>query len=168
MGSTAPDDLEGLVGTSYVERLASRLGSTATARAAFGDAVKNGDVTVIPVARAAFGFGGGAGPAGHSAGAGTGEGGGGGVVVRPVGFIEVRPDGARFRRIHNPFAIALGLAALTVPLSRALKRITRRRPTEPGPPTVVHLAHRPGAWRPGPRRHAERRRQAPRLAGRRS
>lgn len=45
--------------------------------------------------------------------AGWGGGGGGGVQIMPVGFIEVTPDGARFRRIVDQSAvIALGAMAL--------------------------------------------------------
>ncbi len=45
--------------------------------------------------------------------AGGGGGGGGGVQIVPVGFIEMTPDGARFRRIVDQNAvIALGAMAL--------------------------------------------------------
>jgi uncharacterized spore protein YtfJ len=45
--------------------------------------------------------------------AGWGGGGGGGVQIMPVGFIEVTPDGARFRRIVDQSAVmALGAMAL--------------------------------------------------------
>jgi uncharacterized spore protein YtfJ len=44
---------------------------------------------------------------------GWGGGGGGGVQIMPVGFIEMTPDGARFRRIVDQSAvIALGAMAL--------------------------------------------------------
>ena len=111
-----------------VERLADKLGSSAHASAVFGTAVERGDVTVIPVAKARWGFGGGGGRPLAKAGEapaerpprseGEGSGGGGGVAVAPVGFIEVRDDGARFRRVVDEQAIvaltALALVGLAI------------------------------------------------------
>jgi len=102
-----------------VERLADRLGSSAHSTAVFGEPIERGGITVIPVAKARWGFGGGGGrplahagerPAGPE---GEGSGGGGGVAVVPVGFIEVRDDGARFRRIVDEGAI-VALAAMAL------------------------------------------------------
>jgi len=118
-----------------VERLADRLGSTAHSTAVFGDPIERGGVTVIPVAKARWGFGGGGGrplahpgerpgerPAGPE---GEGSGGGGGVAVVPVGFIEVRDDGARFRRIVDEGAI-VALAALALVAAAIGWRIVAR------------------------------------------
>lgn len=129
METRTTEEFESRVGVSFVERLAGRLSSTATAHAVFGEPVRNGEVTVIPVARASFGFGGGAGPAGQGEQVGAGEGGGGGAVVRPLGFIELRPDGARFRRIRNPYLVAVTLIAVAGAVPRTLERLrlTRRR-----------------------------------------
>jgi len=69
---------------SILDRLAERLGSTANAATIFGAPIERGDVTVIPVARAAYGFGGGSGTRSGE------EGSGGGVRVTPVGYIEIR------------------------------------------------------------------------------
>jgi len=106
-----------------VERLADRLGSSAHSTAVFGEPVERDGVTVIPVAKARWGFGGGGGrplaqsgepPGGRPAGReGEGTGGGGGVAVAPVGFIEIRGDGARFRRIVDQTAI-MSLAAMVL------------------------------------------------------
>ncbi len=86
----------------FLEGLARRVGLQAGAQAVFGEPVERGELTVIPVAKLRWGFGGGTGPG--PAGGGTGEGGGGGVVASPLGFIEVRPGGAVFRRIEDPVA----------------------------------------------------------------
>jgi len=118
-----------------VERLADRLGSSAHATAVFGEPIERGGVTVIPVAKARWGFGGGGGrppahageepgerPAGPE---GEGSGGGGGVAVVPVGFIEVRDDGARFRRIVDEGAI-VALAAMALVATAIGWRIVAR------------------------------------------
>ena len=62
---------------SFLDTLAQRLGGTANAATIFGAPVERGDVTVIPVARAAYGFGGGSGTRSGD----EGSGGGGGVRV---------------------------------------------------------------------------------------
>lgn len=86
----------------FIESLARRVGLHAGAQAVFGEPVERGELTVIPVAKVRWGFGGGTGQG--PAGGGTGEGGGGGVAASPLGFIEVRPGGAVFRRIEDPVA----------------------------------------------------------------
>jgi uncharacterized spore protein YtfJ len=106
-----------------LDRLASSIGDRVGAGAVFGPAVAGDGVTVIPVARARFGFGGGGGPS--PGGRGDGAGGGGGGSSRPVGFIELRGDRARFRRINDPVAIATG--ALLLVLAAAILVRTLRR-----------------------------------------
>lgn len=85
-------------GADLVERIAERLGAQARTTAVFGEPVEREGVTVIPVARAAWGFGGGSGGEGTDQ---QGSGGGGGVVAKPVGYIEVRADGAEFRSLRS-------------------------------------------------------------------
>ena len=76
--------------------------TNATVNTIFGEPIKAGDKTIIPVARIAYGFGGGsgtsrAGRSGNGAGiGGEGGGGGGGVAALPVGVVEVGPTGTRF------------------------------------------------------------------------
>lgn len=75
-------------------------------RMSFGPAVRTGERAVIPVARA-FALGG--------FGVGTGiddsdrpqEGGGGGglAITRPIGFIDMSPDGARYEPLRNRSAL---------------------------------------------------------------
>jgi hypothetical protein len=105
------------------------------ARLCFGKAVRQGKYTVIPVAavRAAGGYGAG----GHP---GDGGGGGGTLTGRPVGYIEIGPDGARFAPIHSDlrtaaaFALGAGAGAALAraewlrPLRRAASRSPRRWP----------------------------------------
>ena len=102
---------------TFVERLAQRVGASFGAATLFGEPVERGEVTVIPVSRAAFGFGGGSGPEGVG-----GAGGGGGGVAWPVGYIELRGSETRFRPIVDlrPFVLAAasGLAAGLVAAAR--------------------------------------------------
>jgi uncharacterized spore protein YtfJ len=102
---------------TFVERLAERVGASFGAATLFGEPVERGEVTVIPVSRAAFGFGGGSGP--EQVG---GAGGGGGGSAWPVGYIELRGSETRFRPIIDPRPVALaaafGLAAGLVAAAR--------------------------------------------------
>jgi uncharacterized spore protein YtfJ len=94
------------------------------ARLCFGRPVHAKGRTVIPVAsvRSAGGYGFGNEPNGR----GGGGGGGGALDARPVGFIEIGPDGTRFEPIDDGRAalrlIAAGSLALLL-----LARATRRR-----------------------------------------
>lgn len=111
---------------TFVERLAQRLGGTASAATIFGAPVERGDVTVIPVAKAVYGFGGGSG----SKGGDEGSGGGGGVRVAPVGYIEMRPDAVRYTPIRD-WAVLIpamaAAAALTLLAARGMARLLRHR-----------------------------------------
>jgi uncharacterized spore protein YtfJ len=93
-----------------VERLATRTGATVRASTVFGKPVKQGGVKVIPVARARWVFGGGSGTGPE----GSGGGGGGAGAMRPIGYIEVRSDGAEFKQIRDRRWIALAGAAVGV------------------------------------------------------
>ena len=74
----------------------------------YSDPVTVDGHTIVPVARVRCGFGGGSGHNGRDAER-EGGGGGGGFVARPVGFVEVNAQGARFVPILDPQAIALGV-----------------------------------------------------------
>jgi len=106
----------------------------------YGEPVHNGDRTIVPVAKIAYGFGagGGQGP-GHSRRGGEkgapgtaeegrpeaqGAGGGGGVRMTPVGALEISPAGTRFIPIH-PLAPWVGGAAFG--LAMGLLMLARRR-----------------------------------------
>lgn len=99
-------------------------------RHVYGEPVRHGDITVIPVARVAYGFGAGAGSrqpgAGRSETSASGEatrpeaqgGGGGGARLTPVGALEIGPHGTRFiryrqrRELLGAFAVGLGAGLL--------------------------------------------------------
>lgn len=100
----------------FVERLLERMGAGASARAVFGDPVERDGVTVIPVARVAWGAGGGGGAGttskGEKSDVGEGGGGGGGLNARPFGYIEVSDGQARFVQFRDPASfVPLVLAA---------------------------------------------------------
>ena len=115
----------------FLERLADRVGATATVETIFGQPVERDGTTVIPVAKVRWGFGGGAGSGPADAGGsptGAGQGGGGGVTADPIGWIEIGPDGADFRPIipamPSPgFLLAAGAAGALV--LRAIARLLR-------------------------------------------
>jgi uncharacterized spore protein YtfJ len=92
-----------------VEQLAKTIGAHSHADTIFGAPITRDGVTVIPVARVIGGFGAGSGSGAKSkntaedqTGTGVAVGGGGGFMVSPVGMIEIRPEGARFRRLEQP------------------------------------------------------------------
>ena len=113
-----------------LERLAVLVGAKATVQAVFGEPIKQGDVTVVPVAKVRWGFGGGG---GRSEAApevpASGSGGGGGVAADPVGYLEIGPAGATFKPISDvrpspAFLLAAGVTAAIV--IRALARLLGR------------------------------------------
>ena len=106
---------------SPLGRLARGMARGTGATTVFGRPVVHGELVVIPVANARFAFGGGGGRGRRRREAG--EGGGGAAVVRPAGYIEVRRDRARFRRIRRaPDAASLiAVIALAVLAWRATR-----------------------------------------------
>lgn len=100
--------------------LAEVVGRTARARAVFGEPVERDGVAVIPVAKARWGFGGGSGESPSGEGGG---GGGGGVMLKPVGYIEVRDGKARFRPIMSSGAAALAMTAALLIVGRTLRKV---------------------------------------------
>ncbi len=89
-----------------LESLTQRLGSSASVKSIFGEPVTAGDRTIIPVARIGYGFGGGGGTAKEGA-AGEGGGAGGGAGAKPVGIVEIAPEGTRFIPFHETRRLAV-------------------------------------------------------------
>lgn len=81
-----------------LERFARALGEHAHAKVVFGEAVRHDGVTVVPVARAAWGLGRGGSRDGRTPGPNMG----GGATVRPIGFLEIRDEQVTFRPIRTP------------------------------------------------------------------
>ena len=96
-------------------QLGEILGAAARVNTVFGAPVTQGELTVVPVARARWGLGGGRGlrPA-EEGQRREGMGGGGGMRVDPVGIVVLRGDDAEFRPIppQTRWGLLLGAAAL--------------------------------------------------------
>ena len=136
----------------FVERIAERVGGTASVRAVFGEAIERNGITIIPVAKVRWGFGGGAGSGPiavgpgrpgaspfsdaadatgtrEAASSGSGSGGGGGVTADPVGWLEIAPGGATFRPIASAMpspAFLLAAGATTALVLRSIAKLIRR------------------------------------------
>jgi uncharacterized spore protein YtfJ len=97
-------------------RLGEIFGAAARVNTVFGEPVTQGELTVVPVARARWGMGGGRGlrPVGEEGHGREGVGGGGGMRVDPVGIVVIRDDDAEFRPIpaETRWGLLLGAAAL--------------------------------------------------------
>ena len=99
------------------------------ARLCYGKPVTAGKRTVIPVATVQITGGGGYGHS-ESESPGTGGGGGGWITARPVGYIEVSPERARFRLILEPVSLLralVGVGGLTLATRQAMRRRAARR-----------------------------------------
>jgi uncharacterized spore protein YtfJ len=118
----------GAASDAFLERLAELVGAKAGVEAVFGGPIRQGDLTIVPVARVRWGFGGGGGQADEApAGPAWGSGGGGGVIADPVGYLEVRPGGAEFKRIGGPSPVLILTTALGVAIVlRAVATVTGR------------------------------------------
>lgn len=102
---------------SFIEGLAHQLGINANAKYIYGEPVEREGVTVIPVAKAAYGFGGGSGKKEN----GEGAGGGGGIMLTPVGYIEIKNGATRFRPTRDPLALVPAILAAPALLFAAWK-----------------------------------------------
>lgn len=85
----------------------------------YGSPITEGETTIIPVAdlRTGFGFGG-----GQEAETGGGSGGGAGLRVTPRGYLEITPDGVRYRPIYDISTVVIGGAFVGWLLTRLLSR----------------------------------------------
>ena len=91
-----------------IQEALSGLVNQAGAKTVYSEPVTADGTTIVPVARIRCGFGGGSGRNGRMK-EGEGSGGGGGFVARPVGFVEIHGEGARFVPIVDPQSIAMGI-----------------------------------------------------------
>lgn len=109
---------------SLLERIVDKLGGRAGVEAVFGEPIRSGDRTVVPVARVRW-AGGAGGGASEKEGA-SGSGGGGGVAIDPIGYLEITSEVAAFRPISDPYpspGLLLAAAVATAIVLRALGRL---------------------------------------------
>lgn len=110
---------------ALLERVADKVGLHAGAKAVFGEPVERDGVTVIPVAQMIFGTG-----AGEGGGADEeyGSGAGGGALTRPIGYIELGPNGAVYCPIPQPWqnpTIIVSVAFAALLLAKAVSKLLR-------------------------------------------
>jgi uncharacterized spore protein YtfJ len=99
---------------AQVDELMRRMNATAV----FGEPIQQGNVTLIPVASITYGFGTGQGwgrgaKEGEQAATGApqegaGAGGGGGGMARPLGYIKIDENGAKWEPAMNMTLVSLG------------------------------------------------------------
>ncbi len=110
---------------ALLERVADKVGLNAGAKAVFGEPVERDGVTVIPVAQMIFGTGAGEGGASD---ADYGSGAGGGALTRPIGYIELGPNGAVYRPIPQPWqnaTLIVSIAFALLMLAKAVSTLLR-------------------------------------------
>lgn len=97
-----------------VADIVERMQETAGVSTVYGKPVEAGKKKVIPVAKVAYGFGGGFGKEKERGEFEEGAGGGGGITARPVGIVEVTPEGTRLIQFgeKRKLAFILGLGIL--------------------------------------------------------
>lgn len=88
----------------------------------FGQAVTQGDVTVIPVARVIVGGGGGG---GHDDTGQDGVGGGFGLVARPAGAFVLKGGDVRWKPVYDWERVALAVGLGVLVLVRRSRRTVR-------------------------------------------
>ncbi len=112
---------EGVVGSAgnrslaHVEQTLDRFLAVPDVGKAFGEPIRQGDVTIVPAAEVmtamGFGIGFGGGTEAGREGGGGGGGGGGSALARPVAAVVASPEGVRVEPIVDVTKIAL--AAIT-------------------------------------------------------
>ena len=110
--------------STFIEKLASQFGLTASVKNVFGEPIRVGERTIIPVAQLGYGLGGGYGEQGGKKNTGgdigeqisipqkqrnEGAGGGGGMYAKARGVYEVTPSGTRFIPANNLTPLFIGV-----------------------------------------------------------
>jgi uncharacterized spore protein YtfJ len=108
-----------------VQSMISQARDSISVKRVFGDAIQQGDVTIIPAARVlgGAGGGGGAGPSGQ----GSGEGSGFGMSARPAGVYVLKGGHVRWRPAVDVNRIVLGMQVLGAIGLLVLLQVLRKR-----------------------------------------
>ncbi|GBD15068.1 hypothetical protein HRbin25_00956 [bacterium HR25] len=114
-----------------LETIGERIRATADIRVVYGEPIVVGERTIVPVAAVSYMFGAGGGKGSRQGQEGEGGGGGGSVRVRPLGVIEVTPQGTRFVPVFDTQRLALyalgAVALVALAWRRYLRYLERRR-----------------------------------------
>lgn len=110
-----------------VERVLDRVLTVSDVRRVYGEPIREGNRTIVPVAQVQtrFGFGGGSGSGPDEKSGGEGGGGGGTIAVRPLGYLEITEATTKFVPIVDTTRLAVigtvvaGLVALFIVRRRA-------------------------------------------------
>ncbi len=109
---------------NFIERIASSMGQNASVKNVFGEPIRVGEKTIVPVAHIAYGFGGGSGKRnkkkkkddakdavhGEEEPVAKGTGGGGGFKASAKGVYEITPTCTRFIPANPTQKILIGVA----------------------------------------------------------
>ncbi|WP_157252161.1 spore germination protein GerW family protein [Nonomuraea typhae] len=107
--------------------LAEKTKDAATVKRVFGEPIRHGDVTVIPVARIGQGGGGGEGVSEGSENPGRGSGGGFGFGASPAGVFVIKDGEVRWQPAVDVNRIVVGGQIVAVVLLLTLRAIFKRR-----------------------------------------
>lgn len=111
-----------------IKEIIESIEKKADVKAVFGDSVKQGDLTIIPVGKISSMGGGGMGNKnGDGEGKGKGFGMGYNIKSQPVGYIEIRGEEARFVDIIDKTKFVAAGVALMFPALWVLGKIIGRR-----------------------------------------
>jgi uncharacterized spore protein YtfJ len=125
---------------NFLEKLTSQFSQNASVKNVYGEPIRAGSKTIIPVARIAFGLGGGYGQGfkknkrsqttgdakpGNDAN-GEGAGGGGGLYAKPQGVYEITESGTRFIPVTETRQLLIGLAVGFLIRSWFFKRLRKK------------------------------------------
>ncbi len=108
-----------------LETIGERLRATADIRVVYGEPITVGERTVVPVASVSYMFGAGGGKGSRQGQEGEGGGGGGSIHVRPLGVIEITPQGTRFIPVFDAQRVALLMLGAAGVLALAWRRYVR-------------------------------------------
>lgn len=108
---------------NFLEDLGAGFSKTASVKNVYGEPIRVGEKTIIPVASIAYGFGGGQGrgfktkkpevndiAVREASLDGEGSGGGGGMYSKPTGVFEITPGGTKFIPANPVKQVLMGMA----------------------------------------------------------
>ncbi|MFI9556454.1 spore germination protein GerW family protein [Nonomuraea endophytica] len=110
-----------------IMELVEKTKDAASVKRVFGEPIRHGDVTVIPVAKIGQGGGGGSGTSEGGEHPGQGAGGGFGYGAVPAGVFVVKDGEVRWQPVVDVNRIVLGGQIVAVVLLLTIRAIVKRR-----------------------------------------